>query len=126
MFKRKKIKDMIPTAIDPGDIIEKVGNAIDKNFESSEERQEQLTRRQELDAEIGSWLTNNIRPLTLACLLFYWLIGLPILTSFNIIVPDKQVEAVEMLSLAAFGFYFGSRGFEKVNKIRMRRRDKKK
>ena len=113
---------------DIGGIIEKAGDAIDKNFESSEERQEALSHRHEMDMVNGTFLTKNIRPLTLAALLLYWLIVLPILTSFDIIIPEAQVTAVEMLSLAAFTFYFGSKGYEKVQVIKAkteRRRERK-
>ena len=106
------------TPIDPGNIVEKVGEAFDKNLESGEERQEALTHRHEMDMINGSWLTKNIRPLTLGCLLTYWLLVLPILKVFGIEVPIAQVNAVEMLSLAAFTFYFGSKGFEKVQVIK--------
>ena len=109
---------MIPTSIDPGDLIEKVGNAIDKNVESSEERQEQLSHRHEMDMINGTWLTKNVRPLTLLVMLFYWFVLLPVLNSFGIDVPDKQVDAAEYLSIAAFTFYFGSKGFEKVQVIK--------
>ena len=117
---------------DIGGIIEKAGDAIDKNFESSEERQEALSHRHEMDMVNGTFLTKNIRPLTLAALLFYWLVMLPILTSVGIVIPEAQVTAVEMLSLAAFTFYFGSKGYEKAQVIkakterkRIRRKNRK-
>ena len=115
-------------------VIKEAGKVADDLIESGEERQEQLSHRHEMDMINGTWLTKNIRPLTLMVLLFYWLILLPILNAFGVTVPNGQVDAVEMLTLAAFTFYFGSKGFEKVQVIkakteriesrRKRRRDK--
>jgi hypothetical protein len=101
-----------------GDAVEKIGNAIDKNFESSEERQEALSHRHEMDMINGTWLTKNIRPLTLLLLLAYWIVVIPLMQSFGIVVDATVTKAVEMLSLAAFGFYFGGKSFEKINVIR--------
>ena len=101
-----------------GEVVKKVGDAIDNNSESGEERQEALSHRHEMDMVNGTWLTKNIRPLTLLTLLFYWLVLLPVLLSFGVTIPDMQIDAVEMLSLAAFTFYFGSKGFEKVQVIK--------
>ena len=106
-------------------LVSEAGNIADNLTESGEERQEQLSHRHDMDMINGTWLTKNIRPLTLLTLLFYWLVLLPILQSFGVIIPDVQIDAVEMLSLAAFTFYFGSKGFEKgqVIKAKMERRE---
>ena len=116
MSRRKKLNQMLP--IDPTALTDSIGNALDKNLESSEERQEALTHRHEMDMVNGSWLTKNIRPLTLGALLTYWLLVLPLLKIFGVEIPPEQVNAVEMLSLAAFTIYFGSKGFEKVQVIK--------
>ena len=126
----------ISTTIDATTEFVKVGGAVaDDLIESGEERQEALTARHEMDMVNGSWLTKNVRPLTLLTLLFYWLILLPILQTFGVSIPDAQVNAVEMLSLAAFTFYFGGKSFEKVQVIkakterkeaRIKRREKRK
>jgi hypothetical protein len=71
-----------------------------------------------MDMVNGTWLTRNVRPLTLLVLLFYWVIAIPLMQSFDIVVSDAVINAVEMLSLTAFGFYFGSKGFEKVQVIK--------
>ena len=106
------------------DILTEAGNIADNLTESSEERQEALTHRHDMDMINGTWLTKNIRPLTLLTLLFYWLVLLPILLSFGVSIPDMQIDAVEMLSLAAFTFYFGSKGFEKVQVIKAKEQRK--
>jgi len=101
-----------------GDIVKTGGDIADNLTESSEERQEALSHRHEMDMINGTWLTKNIRPLTLLVLLFYWIVIIPVMQSFDIAVDVTITRAVEMLSLTAFGFYFGSKGFEKVQVIK--------
>lgn len=102
------------------ELIETTGKVADELLESGEERQAELSARHEMDMINGSWLTKNIRPLTLLSLLVFWIVIIPVLKSFGVQVDANVVNAVEMLSLTAFGFYFGSRGFEKVNTMRAR------
>ena len=109
-----------------GDIVKTGGEIADNLTESSEERQEALSHRHEMDMVNGTWLTRNIRPLTLILLLFYWIILIPVLAAFDIVVATSVVNAVEMLSLAAFTFYFGSKGFEKVQVIKAKTERKEK
>jgi hypothetical protein len=101
-----------------GDIVKTGGQIADNLTESGEERQEALTHRHEMDMVNGTWLTRNVRPLTLLVLLFYWVVAIPVLQSLGVEVNDAVINAVEMLSLTAFGFYFGSKGFEKVQVIK--------
>jgi hypothetical protein len=101
-----------------GDIVKTGGQIADDLTESGEERQEALTHRHEMDMVNGTWLTRNVRPLTLLVLLFYWVVAIPLMQSFGVAVSDAVINAVEMLSLTAFGFYFGSKGFEKVQVIK--------
>ena len=109
-----------------GDIVKTGGEIADNLTESSEERQEALSQRHSLDMVNGTWLTKNIRPLTLIMLLFYWIILIPILAAFDIVVASSVVNAVEMLSLAAFTFYFGGKSFEKVQVIKAKTERKEK
>lgn len=107
-----------------GEVVEKVSKAIDDNFESGEERQEQLSHRHEMDMINGTWLTKNIRPLALFGLLIYWLLVIPLFEAFDILIRPEVISAVKELSWVAFSFYFGSKGFEKVQviKAKMERR----
>ena len=111
-----------------GEVLKTGGEIADNLTESGEERQEALSHRHEMDMINGTWLTKNVRPLTLLSLLFYWVVLIPVLASFGIEVGTSVINSVEMLSLAAFTFYFGSKGFEKVQVIKARaeRRAKRK
>ena len=101
-----------------GEVLKTAGKIADDLTESGEERQEALSHRHEMDMINGTWLTKNIRPLTLLVLLTYWIIIIPVLQTFGIAIDVTVTRAVEMLSLTAFGFYFGSKGFEKVQVIK--------
>jgi len=116
------------------DLVDSVGNAIDKIHTSSEEKelvkaeikkkileydyniQKEVTKRWEADMQ-GNWLTKSIRPLSLAFLLL-------VLTLFTIVdfsfveleIKDSWVDLWQLLALTAFGAYFGGRSYEKIRK----------
>ena len=78
--------------------------------------QKEVTKRWEADMQ-GNWLTKSIRPLSLAFLLF-------VLTVFTLVdfgfvgleIKDSWVDLWQLLSLTAFGAYFGGRSYEKIKK----------
>ncbi len=85
-----------------------------QNFQAAME--DQLTQRLKADMESDSWLSKNIRPLVLLYLLAAW----TIFAGFSLYQHDVSPEYVEMLKqmlMAAFGFYFVSRGAEKIASI---------
>jgi uncharacterized membrane protein len=116
------------------DLVDSVGNAIDKLHTSAEEKelvkaeikkvildydyniQKEVTKRWEADMQ-SNWLTKSVRPLSLIFLLF-------VLTVFTLIdfgfveleIKDSWVDLWQLLSLTAFGAYFGGRSYEKVKK----------
>ena len=80
---------------------------------------EQVTKRWDADMASDSWLSKNTRPLTLiyltvATTLYIVLDSLDI--SFDI--DAAWVELLKTLLVTVYVAYFGSRGFEKFNKIR--------
>lgn len=111
-------------------LVEKVGEAIDRNVTSDEERlrlkveldkihndyEGELTKRLQADAQSDSWLSKNVRPLTLITLLFLFLL-FSTLDAFKVIVISQQyIDLLGEMSLTALAFYFGSRGVEKITK----------
>jgi hypothetical protein len=136
-------------------LVDSIGNAIDKTFTSDEERleakrkiqqilsdletqvliasqreQEELTKRLEVDVRSDNWLAKNIRPLTLIFItlavttLSFW-------TIFGSLSPAQQaaltvwVNFWSAVALTVYGFYFGSRGLEKIaTAVSSRRADK--
>lgn len=80
---------------------------------------EQVSSRWDADMTSDSWLSKNTRPLTL--------IYLTVMTTLFVIldssdspfqVGSEWVELLKTLLVTVYVAYFGSRGFEKYNKIR--------
>jgi hypothetical protein len=73
----------------------------------------ELTKRLQADMASDSWLSKNIRPLVLVFLLVMYTVFAGISIGDNDINPIYADMLQDML-MAAFGFYFVSRGIEKV------------
>lgn len=65
-----------------------------------------ITRRWVADSRSGSWLSSNVRPLTLAFLTVAFVIG----WAYQL----EGLDTVKSLLQIVFAGYFGSRGFEKI------------
>lgn len=82
---------------------------------------EQQAVAQKWTADMGSdsWLSKNVRPLSLVFLTVST-IFLIYLDSFvaDIIVPIEWIDLLNSLLLTVFVSYFGSRGFEKATSLR--------
>ena len=78
---------------------------------------QELTKRQEADMASDSWLSKNIRPLSLVALFFAYII-FAIMSAFVINTNDNYTMLLGQWGQLAFGFYFGSRGLEKIAEIR--------
>jgi len=65
-----------------------------------------ITKRWVADSKSGSWLSSNVRPLTLAFLTVAFVIG----WAYQL----EGLDTVKSLLQIVFMGYFGSRGFEKV------------
>lgn len=79
--------------------------------------QEQVTRRWEADTMCDSWLSKNIRPLTLICLIaFYFILTVWDGVSQSFMPPQNYIDLLEVLMLTAFGAYFAGRSLEKTKK----------
>jgi len=118
-----------------GGIVEAVGKVADDLITSDEERLEkeneklktnlnykledkkldlgyeaELTKRLQSDNR-GNFLTRSARPITLYLMLamiFIMIFG----NMFGIIIEDKYVDLVQILSMTAFSFYFGGKSIE--------------
>ena len=116
------------------DLIDSVGNAIDKIHTSAEEKelikneinkkildyeqniQKEVTKRWEADMQ-GNWLSKSIRPLSLAFLLVVLSVFTLIDFSFiDLEIKDSWIDLWQLLAITAFGAYFGGRSYEKIKK----------
>ena len=79
--------------------------------------EQELTERHKADMASDAWLPKNIRPLSLV-----FLLGVVSILAFfdgnvgQFSIKEDYIGLYENLLLLAFGFYFGSRGVEKVVK----------
>jgi hypothetical protein len=95
---------------------------IDKSLKELEydmREMQEITKRWESDNKTESYLTKNIRPLTLAFLtstLFIYIILDSSLKGFS--VGSEWVSLLKGLMMLAYGGYFGVRSVEKVFKIK--------
>jgi len=76
-----------------------------------EQEQKELTKRLQLDMKSDSWLSKNVRPLTLIYLMLLFTLA------FFRDVPEQTLELLQSLLMTVFVFYFGSRTLEKITKI---------
>tara|TARA_Y100000114_G_C11754470_1_gene326123 strand:+ start:1813 stop:2202 length:390 start_codon:yes stop_codon:yes gene_type:complete len=116
------------------DLIDSVGNAIDKIHTSAEEKelikneinkkildyeqniQKEVTKRWEADMQ-GNWLSKSIRPLSLAFLLVVLSVFTLIDFSFiDLEIKESWIDLWQLLAITAFGAYFGGRSYEKIKK----------
>jgi len=83
------------------------------------EEMESVTRRWESDNQADSFLTKNVRPLSLVFLTVATVV-LIYLDSFNVSieVPSEWIELLKSLLLGIYIAYFGSRGIEKYRNIK--------
>ena len=119
-----------------GDTIKDVGNIIDNLHTSKEEKeaakqkmeeilaaaeqaaQAQVSARWEADLKHGSWLSKNIRPLTLIFLTAIF----TILSIFDgnlgeFTIGEAYVPVYQTLLMPVYAAYFAGRSIEKVKKV---------
>jgi uncharacterized membrane protein (DUF106 family) len=74
---------------------------------------QELTKRQQADMASDSWLSKNIRPMTLVFILItYTVFGL--LSAWDIEVNQPYVELLGQWGMLIMSFYFGGRTLEKI------------
>ena len=90
-----------------------------KELEQDMIEMQEVTKRWQSDMTSDSWLSKNIRPLSLAFLtltLFVYVILDSSLQGFTI--KTEWVDLLSSLLIVVYGGYFGARAVEKVAKIR--------
>ena len=78
-----------------------------------EVEQENVTRRAEADMSSDSWLSKNIRPMTLIFLLIAYS-GFAIASIFDFETRAAYVELLGQWGMLVMSFYFGGRTMEKI------------
>ena len=77
------------------------------------QEQGELTKRQENDMRSDSWLSKNIRPMTLIAILTGYFV-FAMLSAFDIDTNQKYVELLGQWGMLIMSFYFGGRTLEKI------------
>lgn len=121
-----------------GEVVGKVGEAVDKLVTSDDERlrlanelkqieigavlksqeldvqfDQELTKRLQFDMASDSWLSKNIRPLTLIFILVMYSL-LSISSGFQFKVTQAYIELLGQWGMLIMSFYFGGRSLEKI------------
>jgi uncharacterized membrane protein (DUF106 family) len=74
---------------------------------------QELTKRQEADMKSDSWLSKNIRPMTLIFILVVYT-AFAALSAADIEVNNNYVELLGQWGMLIMSFYFGGRTLEKI------------
>jgi uncharacterized membrane protein (DUF106 family) len=75
--------------------------------------QQELTKRQQADMASDSWLSKNIRPMTLLFILGGYFI-FAMMSAFDIDTNKAYVELLGQWGMLIMSFYFGGRTLEKI------------
>lgn len=122
-------------------VVDSVGTAIDKLVTSDAERlqlrnelerikieaqnqkdsidlkyEEEITKRHQSDMTSDSWLSKNIRPLTLIFILIMYSL-LSISSGFDFEVTESYVQLLGQWGMLIMSFYFGGRTIEKITQV---------
>ena len=106
-------------AITKSDLSESQKEILLANLKQDVTEMEEVTKRWQSDMQSDSWLSKNIRPLSLAfltiCLSLYIILDSS-LEGFKI---DKEwIDLLSSLLLLVYSAYYGARAVEKVTKIK--------
>lgn len=114
-----KVSDIISAISSDKELTEDEKQMLIKELEQDVIEMQEITKRWESDNLSDSWLSKNIRPLSLAFLtlsLFIYVILDSSLESFKI--DSEWISLLGNLLMLTYGGYFGARALEKVTKIK--------
>jgi hypothetical protein len=94
-----------------------------QKIQADMQEQQELTKRHTADMASDSWLSKNIRPLMLICLFSAYTV-FSVASVFDYEAKTAYIELLGQWGMLAFGFYFGSRGAEKIAETMAKRNDK--
>ena len=84
---------------------------------------QELTKRQQADMASDSWLSKNIRPITLIAILSGYFI-FAMMSAFQLDTNQKYVELLGQWGMLIMSFYFGGRTLEKIIDMKSKNGDK--
>ena len=91
-----------------------------KKIEADIAEQQELTKRMQADMASDSWLSKNIRPMTLIFILgAYFLFAM--MSAYGKDANPKYVELLGQWGMLIMSFYFGGRTLEKIVDMQMQK-----
>jgi hypothetical protein len=91
-----------------------------KKMEADIVEAQELTKRQEADMMSDSWLSKNIRPMTLIAILTgYFMFAL--MSAYGMDANTAYVELLGQWGMLIMSFYFGGRTLEKIMDMKSRK-----
>ena len=85
---------------------------------------QEVTKRAEADMASDSWLSKNIRPMTLIFILFGYFI-FDMMRAFGQDANEKYVELLGQWGMLVMSFYFGGSNLEKIMDMKAKEKDAK-
>ena len=79
--------------------------------------QQEITKRQQADMMSDSWLSKNIRPMTLVFILTTYT-TFAMMSAWEIEVNNNYVELLGQWGMLIMSFYFGGRTLEKIMEMK--------
>jgi len=117
------------------ELVKEVGNVVDDLTTSDEERleakqkleqmifdfeskmQEEVSERWKADMQSDSWLSKNVRPLTLMFLVVSTVLMIFIdAGAINFVVDANWKDLLQVVLITVIGAYFGGRSYEKIKR----------
>ena len=86
--------------------------------------QQELTKRAEADMTSDSWLSKNIRPMTLIFILGGYFV-FAMMSAFGQDANEKYVELLGQWGMLVMSFYFGGRTLEKIMDMKAKKDETK-
>jgi hypothetical protein len=102
--------------------IQNEGKLAELNADNIENQE--LTKRLEADMKSDSWLSKNIRPMTLVFILFVYS-TFAMMSAWEIEVNNNYVELLGQWGMLIMSFYFGGRTLEKIIDMKGKKNDSK-
>jgi uncharacterized membrane protein (DUF106 family) len=85
---------------------------------------QEVTKRQSADMASDSWLSKNIRPMTLIFILVGYFV-FAMMSAFNMDANESYVRLLGDWGMLIMSFYFGGRTLEKIMDMKSKEKDAK-
>ncbi len=112
-----KVSDIIKAIGGSKELTEVEKEMLVKELEQDVIEMQEITKRWQYDMMSDSWLSKNIRPLSLAFLTLTLFIYIILDSSLEVFKIDQQwISLLGNLLMLVYGGYFGARTLEKIRK----------